>query len=270
LGGGSSDNSCTGRSTAQVDVETAVIQAISPGGAAPMISSGGIDVLYCNHHGSESSTNRNWMNFSKPAVALISTGAGQSSNWNLPRRDVVEKVLLARVTTCITVPATDVFQTEEGNPVGSLTSFAGYCVGDIKVTSDGIGVFTVSADGAVNQGPNELAASGLPKTYLLDDIPVSVSQDAASTPQAFQLSQNSPNPFNPVTTIAYELPRDSWVRLEVFTMLGQQVALLVDRKEHAGYKQVRLDASELPSGIYFYRLQADGMFVATKKMVLQR
>ncbi|MGH7454906.1 MAG: fibronectin type III domain-containing protein, partial [bacterium] len=171
LGGGSIDNSCTGRSTTQVDVESSVIQAISPGGAAPKISSGGIDVLYCNHHGSESSTNMNWMNFSRPAVALISTGAGQTSGWDLPRKDVVEKVLLAQATSCITVPAADVFQTEEGNPTGSLTSFAGYCVGNIKVTTDGVSTFTVSADGAVNQGPNELAASGLPKTYNLDDVP---------------------------------------------------------------------------------------------------
>ncbi len=171
LGGGSIDNSCTGRSTSQVDVETAVIQAISPGGAAPMISSGGIDVLYCNHHGSESSTNMNWMNFSRAAVALISTGAGQTSGWDLPRKDVVENVLLAQATACITVPAADVFQTEEGNPTGSLTSFAGYCVGNITVSTDGVSTFTVSADGAVNQGPNEVAASGLPKTYNLDDVP---------------------------------------------------------------------------------------------------
>ena len=171
MGGGSIDNSCTGRSTSQVDVESSVIQAISPGGAAPKISSGGIDVLYCNHHGSESSTNMNWMNFARPAVALISTGAGQTSGWDLPRKDVVEKVLLAQATSCITVPAAEVFQTEEGNPAGSLTSLAGYCVGNITVSTDGISTFTVSADGAVNQGPNELAASGLPKNYNLDDVP---------------------------------------------------------------------------------------------------
>ncbi len=167
LGGGS--DACTGRSTAQLNVESSVITAISPGGASPMISSGGIDVLFCNHHGSESSTNPDWMNKSKPAVALISTGAGQTSGWDLPRIDVVEHVLLAQSTSCITVPAADVYQTEEGNPTGSLTSFAGYCVGDIKVSTDGISTFTVSANGAVTQGPNEVVAAGLPKTYALDD-----------------------------------------------------------------------------------------------------
>jgi beta-lactamase superfamily II metal-dependent hydrolase len=171
LGGGNIDEACTGRFTSsQTDVETSVIQAISPGGASPMISSGGIDVLHCNHHGSESSTNKNWMNLSQPAVALISTGSGQSSGWDLPRIDVVEHVLLAQATACVTVPPALVLQTEEGAPVGSLTSFAGYCVGNIRLTTDGVSTFTVSADGAVTQGANELVASGLPRTFNLDDI----------------------------------------------------------------------------------------------------
>jgi beta-lactamase superfamily II metal-dependent hydrolase len=171
MGGGNIDESCTGRFTSsQTDVESSVIQAISPGGAFPLISSGGIDVLHVNHHGSESSTNMNWMNLSKPEVAVISTGSGQSSGWDLPRIDVVEHVLLAQAVACINVPPALVLQTEEGAPVGSLTSFAGYCVGDIKVTTDGVSTFTVSADGAVTQGANELAASGLPRTFNLDDV----------------------------------------------------------------------------------------------------
>ena len=169
LGGGSIDTSCTGRSTMQVDVESSAIQAISPGGAFPLISAGGIDVLNANHHGSESSTNQNWMNLSRPAVAIISTGAGQTAGWDLPRIDVVEHVLLAQATACITVPPALVLQTEEGSPTGSLTSLAGYSVGNIQVVTNGSSGFTVSADGHVTQGPNELAASGLPRTFALDD-----------------------------------------------------------------------------------------------------
>ncbi len=185
MGGGS--DACTGRSTSQTNVETAVVQAISPGGAFPLISSGGIDVLYSNHHGSESSTNPDWMNLSRPAVALINTGAGQTTGWDLPRTDVVDKVLRAQATACITVPAADVYQTEEGAPSGSLTSFSGYCVGDIKITTDGVSTFTVSGNGAVTQGPNEVAAAGLPKSYTLDDsgappdiIPPVISNVASS------------------------------------------------------------------------------------------
>jgi beta-lactamase superfamily II metal-dependent hydrolase len=169
LGGGNIDQSCTGRFTAsQVDVETSVIQAISPGGAFPLISSRGIDVLHVNHHGSESSTNMNWMNLSAPAVAVIATGAGQSQGWDLPRKDVVENVLLAQATACITAPPALVLQTEEGAPTGPLTSFAGYSVGNIWFTTDGLSTFTVSADGQVTQGPNEVVAAGLPRTIALD------------------------------------------------------------------------------------------------------
>src|SRR5581483_5032689 len=150
-------------------VETSVIQAISPGGAAPMISAGGIDLLHVNHHGSESSTNPDYFNGADPAVAIIGVGDGESAGWDLPRIDVVEHVLLAQSTACITAPPTVVLQTEEGNPIGSLASHAGYCVGNIKITTDGVNIFTVSADGAVHQGPNELAASGLPRSFTIDD-----------------------------------------------------------------------------------------------------
>ncbi len=167
LGGGS--DSCTGRSTAQLDVETSVINAISPGGASPLISAGGIDVLHVNHHGSESSTNPTYFNKAKPAVAIIGVGDGESSGWDLPRIDVVEHVLLAQSTSCVTAPAAFVLQTEEGNPGSTLMSHAGYCVGNIKITTDGVSTFTVTADGLVHQGPNEFTASGLPRTFALDD-----------------------------------------------------------------------------------------------------
>ncbi len=167
LGGGS--DGCTGRSTTQVNVETSVIQAISPGGASPLISAGGIDLLHVNHHGSESSTNPDYFNMTDPAVAVIGVGSGESAGWDLPRIDVVEHVLLAQSASCITAPPTLVLQTEEGNPIGSLASHAGYCVGNIKITTDGMNIFTVSADGAVHQGPNEVVAASLPRSFTLDE-----------------------------------------------------------------------------------------------------
>ena len=171
LGGGTIDQACTGRFTSsQTDVETSVIRAISPGGAFPLISAGGIDLLHVNHHGSESSTNMNYMNLAQPAVAIIGVGDGESVGWDLPRVDVVEHVLLAQAVSCITAPPAYVLQSEEGNPAGTLTSFAGFNVGDIKVTTDGATGFTVSANGNVHQGLNELASSGLPRTFALDDV----------------------------------------------------------------------------------------------------
>ncbi len=169
LGGGDTDFNCTGRSTSQLDVEGPMIAAISPGGASPLISSGGIDVLHVSHHGSESSTNPDYFNFSEPAVAVISTGAGQSSTWHLPRIDVVENVLLGQATSCVIAPPTLVLQTEEGAPTGSNTSFAGYCVGDIVISTDGTVTFHVGANGAVTQGPNEIGAAVLPRSFTIDD-----------------------------------------------------------------------------------------------------
>jgi beta-lactamase superfamily II metal-dependent hydrolase len=168
MGGGS--DSCTGRSTAQLDMETPVITAISPGGAHPLISAGGIDLLHVNHHGSESSTNPTYFNMAKPAVAIIGVGDGESAGWDLPRIDVVDHVLLGASSSCVTAPPAYVLQTEEGNPGSTLMSHSGFCVGNIKITTDGISIFTVSADGLVHQGPNELVASGLPKSFTIDDV----------------------------------------------------------------------------------------------------
>ena len=88
-------------------------------------------------------------------------------------------------------------------------------------------------------------------------------------PATFFLSQNYPNPFNPSTIISYELPRVSNVTLRIFNALGQEVALLVNGQKEAGNYQTTWNASNIPSGVYFYRLQAGG-YVETKKMVLLR
>src|SRR3954471_22021514 len=168
MGGG--PDACTGRGTTQLDVESSVINAISPGGAHPLITAGGIDLMHVNHHGSESSSNPTYFNKAKPAVAIIGIGAGESTGWDLPRIDVVDHVLLGASSSCVTAPPAQlVLQTEEGNPGSTLMSHSGYCVGNIKVTTDGLATFTVSADGAVHQGPNELVAAGLPRSFTIDD-----------------------------------------------------------------------------------------------------
>ncbi|HOC25269.1 MAG TPA: T9SS type A sorting domain-containing protein, partial [bacterium] len=84
----------------------------------------------------------------------------------------------------------------------------------------------------------------------------------------YDLKNAWPNPFNPQTTIAYSLARNSAVRLTVYNQLGQAVATLVDgKREEAGHHQVIWDARSMPSGLYFFRLEA-GAFIKTGKMVL--
>jgi hypothetical protein len=84
---------------------------------------------------------------------------------------------------------------------------------------------------------------------------------------AYSLSQKYPNPFNPSTIISYSVPEIEIVTLKVYDVLGSEVATLVKREKPVGSYEVEIDASRLPSGIYFYRLLA-GDFIETKKMVL--
>jgi len=86
-------------------------------------------------------------------------------------------------------------------------------------------------------------------------------------PGEFSLDQNYPNPFNPTTEIRFTLPEDNHVQLKVFNSLGQEVQTLIDQMAPAGNHTVKLDAKNLATGMYFYRIQAGG-FVAMKKMLL--
>jgi len=90
-------------------------------------------------------------------------------------------------------------------------------------------------------------------------------------PKEFKLEQNFPNPFNPTTTIQYQLPADSKVTLMVYDILGSEVTTLVNEEQEAGYKEVKFNGSQFSSGVYVYRLiagpSADG-FISTKKMMI--
>jgi hypothetical protein len=88
-------------------------------------------------------------------------------------------------------------------------------------------------------------------------------------PKNFLLEQNYPNPFNPKTTIHYQTPTNSTVILKVFDVLGREVTTLVNERQIAGSYSVKLDATALSSGIYFYRLQV-GAFTQAKKLMLVR
>jgi hypothetical protein len=105
--------------------------------------------------------------------------------------------------------------------------------------------------------------------YYLQETPVSVRKATEETiPTHYSLSQNYPNPFNPSTTISYSLPKTAVVSLRIFNTLGQEVSMLVNERKEPGYYQTTWNAN-VPSGIYFNRLQAGG-FVETKKMILLR
>ena len=119
-------------------------------------------------------------------------------------------------------------------------------------------------------GPNLIAGTDTMGVWKrpLSEMVTSVERPSTDLPIQFSLDQNYPNPFNPSTTITYELSRASSVTLRVFNTLGQQVEVLVDEEKEAGVYQVHWNAG-VPSGVYFYRIQA-GEFVETRKMLLLR
>lgn len=94
------------------------------------------------------------------------------------------------------------------------------------------------------------------------------------SPTKFRLEQNFPNPFNPSTTISFSLPSPSFVTLQIFNLLGQEVATIVSGELGTGSHALQWNADGAASGVYYYRLQALGvnnsMFVETKKLVLLR
>ncbi|RIK72751.1 hypothetical protein DCC62_18930 [candidate division KSB1 bacterium] len=100
-------------------------------------------------------------------------------------------------------------------------------------------------------------------------IDVEVADRPHAAIATYQLNQNYPNPFNPSTSVTFALAKAGDVKLEIYNALGQKVATLVNGKLPAGQHNVVWDAKNVPSGIYFYKLEA-GTFHQTRKMVLMK
>jgi photosystem II stability/assembly factor-like uncharacterized protein len=105
------------------------------------------------------------------------------------------------------------------------------------------------------------------ETLLKYTETVDVRARVASSERLFHLLQNYPNPFNPTTTIEYSIPKNAFVTLQVFDLLGNTVVTLVNQVQNAGSHYVDFDGASRPSGIYLYRLNAAN-FLAVKKFVL--
>jgi hypothetical protein len=115
-----------------------------------------------------------------------------------------------------------------------------------------------------------VAADGI----YIDNIKIQNYQDVLTgvsgngeVPNKFSLEQNYPNPFNPVTTIKYQLPKSGNVKLTIFDALGKIVKTLVNEDQPAGSYEMKFNASELSSGVYFYKIES-GDFKDIKKMML--
>jgi photosystem II stability/assembly factor-like uncharacterized protein len=97
--------------------------------------------------------------------------------------------------------------------------------------------------------------------------PTGISNSGTTIPGEYKLSQNFPNPFNPVTQISFSLPRSGFVTLKIYDISGKEISSVVNNFEQAGNYQVDFNSSELSSGVYYYRINVND-FTDTKKMML--
>ena len=181
----------------------------------------------------------------------------------LDLRNAVKQIQLSHPTMNVTILGNFDVMTREATATFSQTGtwydfFSGDMV-EVTATSTPFtlpaGAFHIFTDVAVSTPEPGLITVGIE-----EDIEV---------PTAFSLDQNYPNPFNPATAIRFAVPEAGAVRLDVFDVLGRQVAVLVDSTLPAGTHTATFEAGTLPSGLYLYRLQA-GTRTETKTMMLVR
>ncbi|MBE2219143.1 MAG: T9SS type A sorting domain-containing protein [Ignavibacteria bacterium] len=153
-----------------------------------------------------------------------------------------------------------------------------YAATDVGVffTSDYGTTWTELADGLPNtvamhldyhQASNKLRIGTHGRGVWETDAALGLVNYNNEVPASYSLQQNYPNPFNPVTTIKYDVIKNGLVKLSVFDVLGKELKSIINQVQPAGTYTVQFDASQLTSGVYFYKLETGG-FVETKKMML--
>lgn len=133
----------------------------------------------------------------------------------------------------------------------------------VDTPSGGLAIYQYRIRQVTNDGAQEFSPVASVNTAS------NTSGPEGALPDRYELFQNYPNPFNPLTVIGYQLPAHTRVRLGVYDLLGREVAVLVDEQKPAGTYSTMLDAGELASGTYVYRLQAGG-FTQSRKMVVMK
>lgn len=170
-----------------------------------------------------------------------------------PLKGIIDEVRIWNIARTESEIQSTMNQALNGNEAGLI----GYWKFD-----EGTGTITYDATSNHNNG----AISGA--TWVISGV-LPVEETIGNIPEEFSLEQNYPNPFNPSTTIQFRIPNASFVNLKVYDILGREVATLVNEEKPVGSYDVNFNASQLSSGIYFYKLRA-GNFVETKKMILIR
>jgi hypothetical protein len=123
---------------------------------------------------------------------------------------------------------------------------------------------TSSGAGTLIGSTNKRSVNGI----AISPVPIGIKSISSTLPAKFELYQNYPNPFNPVTKIKFDLPKKILVKIRIYDVLGREIETLVNEKLYGGTYEILWEASNYPSGVYFYRIEADGEFEKTGKMIL--
>ena len=152
----------------------------------------------------------------------------------------------------------------------SRVAWSSFNVGFAKFQTSNTIVNSVAGQNFV--GTSLLGNAEIISGFLADTLfrtVITAVHDQEGLPSTYSLAQNYPNPFNPSTSISYQLPRQSYVTLIIYNILGREIATLVDEMKQPGKYFVQWNASDIPTGVYFYRL-VTGNYVQTKKLVLMK
>ena len=150
--------------------------------------------------------------------------------------------------------------TDDGRDVGDVIQFVSELIIDGEDTND-----ELAMDLAESVNNQQMIAAGIvPEGSLLFKTGTELGEVLT-----YELSSNFPNPFNPATTIKYQIPNAGFVTLKVYDVLGNEVATLVNERKEKGRYQITFDASVLSSGVYIYQIRS-GNFIDTKKMILMK
>jgi hypothetical protein len=195
-------------------------------------------------------------------------------------------VVLSQLSTPLSVRVTDT----GGNPVSNVTVFfsiasvppdaTGHSLSSTTPTTDANGIASTtlrlgSLAGTYSVAATSFGLAGSPVIFVGTASSLTSAEESTSSPEDFELYQNYPNPFNPSTSIRFGLPEASRVRIEIYNMLGNIVAELIDEERQPGVHEIHWNAEAMPSAPYLVRIRAIGLesrkaFDSSRKVVLLR
>jgi len=194
---------------------------------------------------------------SQGSVGGVYISSDNGNNWTLSLND-------AWINSFLTL-GSNIFAGSVGNGVWRSTNYGNTWT----QINDGLGsgAYNVLSLGADDQYLFAGTVSSSIWRRPLSQVVTNTEEEINLQPKEFSLKQNYPNPFNPSTRIQYQVSSVSHINLKVYDVLGNEVATLVNEEKQVGSYEVDFDASQLSSGIYFYKLQA-GSFLQIRKMIL--